>query len=63
VREARSDEISSVPSLYVAVTIDTDNSLRFFTLPHFVSTFSLNYLQSDYTVVAAVHYTALQQCS
>ena len=49
------DVLSSVPVLYVAVTIDTHNSLRIFTLPHFLSRFLLSYLPSDYIVAAVVH--------
>jgi hypothetical protein len=53
--------ISSVPSLYVAKTTDIDNSLITSPLPHFLSTFLLNYLPSGYKVDAAVHYAILQQ--
>ena len=55
--------ISSVPSLYVSVTTDIDNSLINSPLSHFLSTFLLNYLPPVYKVDAAVRYTILQQCS
>ena len=55
--------ISSVPPFYVSVTTGIDNSRISSPLPHFLPTFLLNYLPSDYTVDAAVHYTILQQCS
>jgi hypothetical protein len=54
---------SSLPSLYVVLTADIDNSLISSPLPHFLSTFLLNYLPPGYTVAAAVHYTILQHCS